>query len=39
MSKQKLELNWIGKGKAPKLEPRILLEDPEEVLPRHTSRD
>lgn len=25
---QKLELNWIGKGKEPKLEPRILIEDP-----------
>ncbi len=29
MSKQKLELTWIGKDKRPKLEPRILLEDPE----------
>ena len=27
--KQKLELTWIGKDKQPKLEPRILLEDPE----------
>jgi hypothetical protein len=27
MSKQKLELTWIGKDKHPKLEPRILLED------------
>ncbi|EOW9256896.1 site-specific DNA-methyltransferase, partial [Vibrio cholerae] len=27
--KQKLELNWIGKGKKIKLEPRILLEDRE----------
>jgi adenine-specific DNA-methyltransferase len=27
MSKQKLELTWIGKDKRPKLEPRILLED------------
>lgn len=27
--KQKLELNWIGKDVRPKLEPRILLEDPE----------
>jgi len=27
--KQKLELTWIGKEKRPKLEPRILLEDPE----------
>ena len=29
MSKQKLELTWIGKEKRPKLEPRILLEDPD----------
>ena len=28
MSKQKLELTWIGKDARPKLEPRILLEDP-----------
>ena len=28
-SKQKLELTWIGKEKRPRLEPRILLEDPE----------
>jgi len=27
--KQKLELNWIGKEIRPKIEPRILLEDPE----------
>ena len=27
--KQKLELTWIGKESRPKLEPRILLEDPE----------
>jgi adenine-specific DNA-methyltransferase len=26
--KQKLELTWIGKDRRPKLEPRILLEDP-----------
>ena len=26
--KQKLELTWIGKEKRPRLEPRILLEDP-----------
>lgn len=25
---QKLELSWIGKGNEPKLEPRILIEDP-----------
>jgi len=29
MTKQKLELTWIGKEKRPKLEARILLEDPE----------
>jgi adenine-specific DNA-methyltransferase len=29
MAKTKLELTWIGKEKRPKLEPRILLEDPE----------
>jgi len=29
MTKQKLELTWIGKEKRPKLEPRILLEEPE----------
>ncbi len=29
MSKQKLELTWIGKEKRPKVEPRILLEDPD----------
>lgn len=29
MSKQKLELTWVGKEKRPKLEPRILVEDPE----------
>ncbi|HNV89077.1 MAG TPA: site-specific DNA-methyltransferase [Methylotenera sp.] len=28
MKKQKLELTWIGKDVRPKLEPRILLEDP-----------
>ncbi|TAH44608.1 MAG: site-specific DNA-methyltransferase [Betaproteobacteria bacterium] len=28
MKRQKLELTWIGKEKRPKLEPRILLEDP-----------
>ena len=28
MTKQKLELTWIGKEKRPKLEPRILVEDP-----------
>ena len=29
MSKQRLELTWIGKERRPKLEPRILLEDNE----------
>ena len=28
VSRQKLELTWIGKDERPKLEPRILLEDP-----------
>jgi adenine-specific DNA-methyltransferase len=28
MTKQKLELTWIGKEKRPQLEPRILLEEP-----------
>jgi adenine-specific DNA-methyltransferase len=28
-SRQKLELTWIGKDKRPKLEPRILVEDPD----------
>ncbi len=27
-NRQKLELTWIGKEKRPRLEPRILLEDP-----------
>jgi adenine-specific DNA-methyltransferase len=31
MSKQKLELTWIGKEKRPQLEPRILLEDTEKA--------
>ena len=29
MRKQKLELDWIGKENRPRLEPRILLEDPQ----------
>ena len=29
VKKQKLELTWIGKEHRPRLEPRILLEDPE----------
>ena len=27
--KQKLELTWVGKDERPRLEPRILLEQPE----------
>ncbi len=27
--KQKLELTWVGKEDRPKLEPRILIEEPE----------
>ena len=34
--KQKLELTWIGKEERPRLEPRILLEDPE--LSYHASQ-
>ena len=40
--KQKLELTWIGKENRPKLEPRILLEDPEKsyhAKHRVTDRD
>ncbi len=29
LKKQKLELTWIGKENRPRLEPRILIEDPE----------
>ena len=28
---QKLELTWIGKDNRPRLEPRILIEDPEKT--------
>ncbi|MBX7134980.1 MAG: hypothetical protein K1X67_20115 [Fimbriimonadaceae bacterium] len=28
MNKQKLELTWVGKDARPRLEPQILLEDP-----------
>ena len=40
--KQKLELTWIGKENRPRLEPRILLEDPEKshhALQRVTDND
>lgn len=33
--RRKLELTWIGKEKRPRLEPRILLEDP--ALSYHAS--
>jgi len=36
--KQKLELTWIGKENRPKLEPRILLEDPEKSYRRYKHR-
>ncbi len=39
---QKLELTWIGKVNRPKLEPRILIEDPEKSYladPPHTDYD
>ena len=36
MTKQKLELTWIGKDKRPKLEPRILMEGP--VLSYHAKQ-
>lgn len=32
--KQRLELTWVGKDERPKLEPRILLEDPESSYAR-----
>jgi len=34
---QKLELTWIGKDEQPRLEPRILIEDPERSY-GHTPR-
>lgn len=36
MQKQRLELTWIGKENRPRLEPRILLEDP--VLTYHAAQ-
>ena len=35
--KQKLELTWIGKENRPKLEPRLLLEDPRSRWARATT--
>ncbi len=40
--KTKLELTWIGKENRPKLEPRILIEDPEtsyHAVQRHSEND
>lgn len=40
--KQKLELTWIGKHERPKLEPRILIEDPDlsyHAKERHSEND
>src|SRR4030043_1214925 len=39
MSKQKLELPWIGKDKQPVLEPRILIEDPEKSFGDKTAEN
>ena len=36
--KQRLELTWIGKENRPRLEPRILLEDPDALPPRRPPR-
>ena len=40
--KKKLELTWVGKDERPKLEPRILIEDPEKsyhAKVRHSDED
>ena len=37
--KQRLELNWIGKNERPRLEPRILIEDPSKSHHAATKRD
>lgn len=40
--KQKLELTWVGKDERPKLEPRILIEDPDKsyhAKVRHSDED
>ena len=39
MSKQKLELTWIGKNKQPVLEPRILIEDSEKSYGEKSSEN
>ena len=40
-NKQKLELTWIGKENRPKLEPRILVEEPEKsyLAPHRVGED
>jgi hypothetical protein len=39
-SKTRLELTWIGKENRPRLEPRVLLEDPGKFYPaRHRVGD
>lgn len=35
MAKQRLELTWVGKDQRPRLEPRILIEDPEKSYHAH----
>jgi len=37
--KQKLELTWIGKGEEPRLEPRILIEDPTKSYGDHDTQN
>ena len=39
MGKQRLELTWIGKNVKPKLEPRILIEDPEKSFGSQNSEN
>lgn len=39
MKKQRLELTWIGKDQQPRLEPRILIEDPEKSVGDKNSRN
>lgn len=39
MSKQRLELTWIGKDERPRLEPRIMIEEPSLSHHAHSARD
>lgn len=39
MGKQRLELTWVGKETRPKLEPRILIEDPEKSTGNNESNN